>query len=443
MMAERVRVLRIIARLNIGGPAIHATLLTERLDPARYDSRLLAGTEGEDEGSYLDLQRRPVPGLVRVPELGRAIRGGQDFTAFRTLSRLMREFRPHIVHTHTAKAGTLGRLAAWLRGVPIVVHTYHGHVLQGYFGPAATRAIVATERFLARRSSCLVTVSEQVRREILERGIGRPDRFVVVPLGFDLARFAHAETRRGELRRELGLPADAPLVGIVARLVPIKAHELFIDAAAQVAAAHPGATFIIVGDGERRQELEALVARRGLTARTRFLGWRGDLDRIYADLDVVALTSRNEGSPVALIEAMAAARPVVSTAVGGVADVVTHDVTGLLAPRDDARAVGEAVSRLLMDAPLAARLGAAARARVLPLYDGDRLLRDIDDLYSQLIARELPGLPWSARVRETPASGHQRPLPDAGAQVADARAASAGRRVERAGAASGETEAAS
>lgn len=398
---ERVRVLRIIARLNIGGPAIHATLLTERLDPSRYESRLLAGSEGEEEGSYLDLQGREVPGLQRVPELGRAIRGGQDIAAFRTLSRVMREFRPHIVHTHTAKAGTLGRLAAWLRGVPIIVHTYHGHVLQGYFGAAATRGIIATERFLARRSSCLVTVSEQVRREILERGIGRPDRFVVVPLGFDLQPFAHAESRRGELRRELNLPADAPVAGIVARLVPIKAHEVFIDAAARIAAARPDAIFLIVGDGERRQELETLIERHGLTARTRFLGWRGDLDRIYADLDIVVLTSRNEGSPVALIEAMAAARPVVSTAVGGVADVVTDDVTGLLAPRDDANAIATAVIDLLADPARAARLGAEARARVLPRYDGHRLLRDVDHLYAQLVARELPKLSW---LEQQPAS---------------------------------------
>jgi glycosyltransferase involved in cell wall biosynthesis len=383
---ERTRVLRVIARLNVGGPAIHATLLTERLDPSRYESLLVSGAEDASEGSFLDLQARTLTNYRQVPELGREIRGGQDFTALRSLVRLIREFKPHIVHTHTAKAGTLGRLAAWFCGVPVVVHTYHGHVFRGYFSPMKTRAFVAIERWLARRTSCLVAVSDQVRREVLECGIGRPDRFTIVPLGLDLDRYLDADARRGELRRELGVAANIPLIGIIARLVPIKAHEIFLQVAQSLARTRPDAQFVIVGDGERRQELESLAGQLGVRERTRFLGWRGDLDRIYADLDAIVLTSRNEGSPVALIEAMASGRPVVSTRVGGVPDLITDGQHGLLAPMDDVEALAAQVLRLLDSPALGAGLAAEGRERVRHAYSGTRLLADVDQLYRDLLA---------------------------------------------------------
>jgi glycosyltransferase involved in cell wall biosynthesis len=387
---ERIRVVRIISRLNVGGPAIHATLLTERLDPARYESLLVSGAEGADEGSYLDLHQRSLSTLRRVPELGREISGVRDLNGLRALTRIIRDVKPHIVHTHTAKAGALGRAAAWRAGVPIIVHTYHGHVFDGYFSPLKTQAFVAVERWLATRTHCLVSVSEQVRTDVLARGIGTPDKSVVVPLGLDLDRYLHAEQRRGELRREpdiraLGIDAHTPLIGIVARLVPIKAHEVFLDMAARVAAARPDARFLIIGDGERRQELETLTDTLGLKGRIHFLGWRQDLDRIYADLDAVVLTSRNEGSPVALTEAMAAARPVVSTRVGGVSDLISDGDTGLLTTVDDGRGLAESVLRVLGQPALAARLGQAGRARVRKAFDSRRLLDDIDRLYSRLL----------------------------------------------------------
>ena len=382
----RVRVLRVIARLNVGGPALHALLLTERLDPARYESRLATGQVGSAEGDYLELHGAVPHGLVSIPSLGRDVRGGRDWTAFWALVRLIRSFRPHVVHTHTAKAGALGRLAAAFCRVPVVVHTYHGHVFEAYFSALATRAVVAVERMLAWRSDALVAVTERVRRDLLARGIGRDHRVVVVPLGFDLAPMLAAPARRGELRRELGLAPETPLVGIVARLVPVKAHETFLQAARAVMPARPDVVFLVVGDGERRTALEAMARELGLAARVRFLGWRADLDRLYADLDVVVLTSRNEGSPVALIEAMAAGRPVVSTRAGGVEDVVTDGETGLLAPVGDAGGIGRAVLDLLEDPARAARLGAAARAAVVPRFGSSRLVGDIDALYRRLLA---------------------------------------------------------
>jgi glycosyltransferase involved in cell wall biosynthesis len=387
-VTERIRVLRIIARLNVGGPAIHAAILTERLAPARYESTLAAGAVEPTEGDYLALQGRTLPRLVPVRGLGREIRGAQDLAALAALVRLVRRLRPHIVHTHTAKAGTLGRLAAWLCRVPVVVHTYHGHVLRGYFSPAKTRAFVAIERALSRVTDALVAVSPRVRAELLELGIGRADRFEVVPLGLDLEPFASADRRRGELRHELGLEAGTPLAGIVARLVPIKAHEVLLDAARRLGGRPVPPRVVIAGDGERRAELEAMAATDGLRGRVHFLGWRADLPRIYADLDVVVLCSRNEGSPVALIEAMAAGRPVVATRVGGVPDVVIDGESGLLVPEDDAPALAQAIARVLDDRELARRLGAAGRQRVVERFGAERLVRDIDALYARLLTEK-------------------------------------------------------
>jgi glycosyltransferase involved in cell wall biosynthesis len=378
-----IRIVRVIARLNIGGPAIHATLLTARLDPARFETTLVTGSEDASEGNYLALHGREAA-VELIPDLGREIRPLRDLRTLASLMRVIRRVRPHVVHTHTAKAGAVGRLAAALCGVPVVVHTFHGHVLRGYFSPAKTAVYRTIERGLARRTDRLLTVTDRVRDELLALGVGRPEQYITVPLGFDLAPLVQAARRRGELRAELGVGA-APLVGSVARLVPIKAHEVFLDAAARIHAAVPDARFLIVGDGECRQALEARVDGLGLRDAVHFLGWRADLDRLYADLDVVVLTSRNEGSPVALIEAMAAGVPVVSTAVGGVPDVVAHGTSGLLAPMDDAAAVAEHTVTLLRDRARALAMGGAGRSRVVATYSADRLVADIERLYDALL----------------------------------------------------------
>jgi glycosyltransferase involved in cell wall biosynthesis len=383
--SARIRVLRIIARMNIGGPAIHASILTRRLDPARYDSTLVYGAEDEAEGNYLSLHGQTLPDTIPLPELGREIRPVHDLATLAKLVALIRRLRPHVVHTHTAKAGAVGRLAAILCRVPVIVHTYHGHVLHGYFSPRKTQVFVAIERALARGTTRLLTVTEKVRDDLLASEIGRTDQYDVVPLGLDLERFEGAARLRGELRRELGLGPEAPLIGIIARLVPIKAHEVFLAVALKVSESFPDARFVIAGDGERRAVLEAEAQRLGLRERVVFLGWRGDLDRIYADLDVVVLTSKNEGSPVALIEAMAAERPVVSTRVGGVADVLTHDVTGVLAEDGDSDGLAAAVVRLLREPETASRMATAARVAILGRYAAPRLLRDIDRLYVRLL----------------------------------------------------------
>lgn len=418
--SERVRVLRIIARLNVGGPALHTVLLTERLPHDRYDGRLVTGVPEASEGDYLALHGRVADDrLVRIPSLGRELSVTRDLRTLAALLALMRRVRPHVVHTHTAKAGTLGRLAAILAGVPVRVHTFHGHVFDGYFSPAKTRAFLAVERALARRTERILTVSDHVRDELLALGIGRPEQVTVVPLGLDLDPFTQSAAQRGALRRELGVGDDAPLVGIVARLVPIKAHEVFLDAAARIVARVPACRFVVIGDGERREELTARARDLGIGERVHFLGWRADLARVHADLDAMMLTSRNEGSPVALIEAMASGLPVVATAVGGVPDLVQEGVHGHLAAMDDAPALAAATVALLADPARRQALGIAGRTRVLARHGAARLVADVDRVYREELA---------AAARHRP-----RRAPLAGEPRADARVApsAAGATTER------------
>jgi glycosyltransferase involved in cell wall biosynthesis len=383
-----IRVLRAITRLNIGGPAIHAILLTHALDDKTlFDSTLVTGSTAAHEGDMLDLAARNSVKPVMLPALGREISPTDDLVALARMVQLVRRLKPDVVHTHMAKAGTVGRLAAHVCGVPLIVHTYHGHVFHSYFGPTKTRVFLTIERALGLTTDRIIVLGEGQRSEIASMGVAPRSKLEPIPLGLELGQFLTADAERGGLRRELGLAADTPLIGIVARLVPIKAHEIFLAAAARVLQAEPAARFLVIGDGERRAALEALVDRMGLRETVTFLGWRRDMVGVYADLNVVALTSRNEGSPVALIEALASARPVISTAVGGVPEVVVDGGTGLTVPPDEPEALAAGILRLLRDPELASRLATAGRRHVYPRYDSGRLVEDVRKLY----LRELAG----------------------------------------------------
>ena len=371
------KIVRIIARLNIGGPAIHTVLTTAGIK--NFDTTLVAGQCGAEEGdmSYLARERGVEPMIIE--ELGREISPFDDVRAFARLVRVLRRERPDIVHTHTAKAGTLGRLAAIVARVPVRVHTFHGHVFDGYFPPWKTRVFLLIERTLARFTDRILTVSDGQRSDLAERyQIADAERIEVVPLGLDLEPLLGCEQHRGQLRKELG--TDAPLVGIVGRMVPIKNHELFFAAAAQVPKAH----FVVVGGGEREVELRAVVEELGIADRTHFIGWRRDLDRVYADLDVVVLTSKNEGTPVALIEAMTAGVPVVATAVGGVPDLLGHGQRGDLVPAPfEPAEIAAAIGRALM--PAARERAARLRAQTVENFGASRLCKDLENLYTRLL----------------------------------------------------------
>lgn len=383
-----IRVARIITRLNIGGPAIQAVMLSDRLRAHGFDTLLVYGrlSPGEGDMSYL-LDGRDLRSAF-VPTLQRSISPALDGRALFAVHKLLADFKPEIVHTHTAKAGTIGRLAAIryarARGTIVPkVHTYHGHVLEGYFRFAA--AFVAIERALARATDRLIGVSPHVAAELArDYRIGRPDQWQVVPLGFDLSPFLTiTDEQRANARRDL--QAGARTVTIVGRLTAIKQHDLFLRAAAEIRRTGRSVIFQVVGDGERRAELQALADSLGIADAVRFLGWRRDLATIYAATDVCVLTSRNEGTPVALIEALAAGIPVVSTDVGGVKDVVTDATLGRLAPDGDVEMLARLVMESFADDAARPDRVEARRASVVARYGIDRLTSDVATLYKSLV----------------------------------------------------------
>jgi glycosyltransferase involved in cell wall biosynthesis len=373
---QRIRVMRVLTRMNVGGPAMQVATLLRGLDPDRYDHRLYTGHVADGEADYQRLCAPDVT-LHRVSGLGRSPHLGGDASALADLVARMRGFRPHIVHTHTAKAGVLGRVAAMLTRVPVLVHTFHGHLLHGYFPPAKTRLVTALERALARRTHHLVAVGERVRDDLLACGIGRADRYSVIAPGTTLPPLPD----RAAARRSLGLPADAPVVAYVGRVTGIKRPDRLIATARQVRHALPGTTFVVCGAGDRLDETARAAAALGDTVR--FIGWRPDVHTVYAAADVVILTSDNEGTPVSLIEAALAGRPAVATRVGSVAEVVVDGVTGMLT-RPHADDLARAAGHLLRDPVLRERLGRQAAALATRRFGPDRLVADIDRLYTTI-----------------------------------------------------------
>jgi glycosyltransferase involved in cell wall biosynthesis len=324
--------------------------------------------------------------LYRVPGLGRDLSVLGDVRALWALWRLFRCIRPEIVHTHTAKAGTLGRLAALLAGVPIRLHTFHGHIFRGYFGRWRTVLFLSIEWMLARITTRIVAISARQAEE-LRRYLGVPaDRFVVVELGLDLHRFKVADRNaaRERFRAHLGA-ADRLVVGFVGRLTAIKNHALAVRALATLKDTHPELLFVFVGGGEEEHALKELVRRLGVSDSVQFAGWWDDLEAVYYGSDIIGLTSDNEGTPVCLIEALACGRPVVATDVGGVADVLDNGKLGLLVPPGDVGAFAAAISRMT-DPVARERLSTGDTEAVFTRFGVERLIRDIEELYDELIA---------------------------------------------------------
>lgn len=437
-----MKVVRIIARLNVGGPAKHVAWLTAATRRAGIESELVAGTvpPGEDDMSYFAAAQGVEP--IIVAEMSREVSLKDALTVWK-LYRLFRQLQPDIVHTHTAKAGTVGRVAGmcyrWLVPSALIgrpracrfVHTYHGHIFHSYYGRLKTLVFLTVERFLARLATDrIVVISRQQFREIHEQfGVGRARQFKVIPLGLDLEAFANWRGRREAARAELGASADELLIGIVGRLTEIKNHKLFIHAAYQYVLQHADPAdeaaqrvrFVVIGDGHLRDELEAEAHIYGIEDWMTFTGLRDDPENFYAALDIVALTSLNEGTPLTLIEAMANARPVLATAVGGVVDLVgearaegaarrdaepeTNRATataatatvngapaayticerGVRVRTNDPDAFYEALRRLIADEELRRTLGERGRAFVAEHYSKERLVADVLNLYGELM----------------------------------------------------------
>jgi len=385
---EPTRIVRIIARLNVGGPAIQAITLTQRLDADGYRTTLVRGREEPDEGTMDHLAGELGVRPLRVRSLRRNP-GWHDVPALVTLVRIIRRERPAIVHTHAAKGGTLGRIAALIasagrRPRPVLVHTFHGHSLSGYFSPRTAAFYRGVERLLARYTDRLIAVSDEVRDDLVALGVAPASKFEVVPLGFDLSPFtaggSDRAAARAALRDELGIARDARVVTLIARLVPIKRADRFLRVATRLADL-PAARFLVVGDGELRDGLQRSRDSAELGDRLIWTGFRRDMPAVCFASDVVVLTSDNEGTPVSLIEAQAAGVPVVTTNVGGASSVVRDRESGFVVAVDDDRAFAEAVRTLHDDTALATRFGNAGRDRSLARFGLDRLVADIAGLY--------------------------------------------------------------
>ncbi len=384
--------------MNIGGPAIHVLLLTKYLNKEQFTSLLvygglengeaqISGYEDKGQGSYF------------VPELSRQISVIRDIFALLKIIRIVFKERPDIIHTHTAKAGTLGRLAGviyncarFYRKPALMVHTFHGHVFNGYFSNFVTKVFVQIEKILASVSDKIITLSPSLKAELLELGIGNRSKIEIIPLGFELDRFLDIQAK------EAGV---SPRIGIIGRLVPIKNHPLFLNAAAVLLKSNDKLRFKIVGDGQSKEQLLRLAEQLDISRFVDFLGWQEDLSIIYKELDLVVLTSINEGTPVSLIEAMASGRAVIATDVGGVGDLLGGPLSGqaslscngfrvmerglLIRPESSPEVLASAIEFILRQDNLRQIIIASARKYVFERFNKERLLGDVETLYLRIL----------------------------------------------------------
>jgi len=380
-MTEPIRILRIISRMNVGGPAWQTSVLTESLEGEEFSTKLLCGDVGSDEGDYLKLYEPKIQ-FTRINSLGRSLSFIGDLKAFIRIRREIHSYRPHIVHTHTTKAGVLGRLAAYSARVPIVIHTFHGHLLQGYFSKTTTNIIRKFESWLAKFSTALVAVGSEVRNDLISAGVGKSEQFSVIPPGVNFL----PEVDREIARSRLGLPQDVPVVTFVGRLTKIKRPDRLIQVMKLVKQAMPEVVLLIVGEGDLLSSIEKDTKEFGDSVRV--LGWRDDLENIYAAADLSLLTSDNEGMPVSLIESAAAGLPCVATDVGSVCEVVINNETGLVV-ESSATALTAAIVELLSDEALRRRMGQAALKHAEKNFTVERLIEDHISLYKKLVVSTL------------------------------------------------------
>ncbi len=385
---EPIRVLRVIARLNMGGPAIHVANLTSGLEPKGYETTLVAGSLARGEDSMAFLADRLGVSVVSVPEIQREISVLHDARSAFQVAEIMRKTRPHILHTHTAKAGAIARAAAVLAGdarPKVVVHTFHGHVLRGYFGPLRTAVFREVERTLARPSDALIAVSPEVRDDLVELGVAPAEKFVVVRLGIPLAERLDGDSEDMDYRQLYGIPRDAFVVGWVGRMTGVKDTGVVLQAVAALRERGVNAVVCLVGDGPDREPLEELAHKLGIARASYFAGYQPDVAGFYRLFDAFFLPSVNEGTPVSAIEALATGTPVVANRVGGVPDVVRDGIDGFLVEPGDVEGAAERLAMLARDPGLRTRLGEAGRERVRARYAVTRLVDDIDRLYRSLL----------------------------------------------------------
>lgn len=393
------RVLRIINRLNLGGPTYNAAYLSKYLPP-EFETLLVSGmkdgTEESSEFIVKDLDLHP----VYIPDMYRELHPFRDYRSYYKLRKLIEEFKPDIVHTHAAKAGAVGRLAASHSGVKVILHTFHGHVFHSYFNPVKTRMFLEIERYLAKKTTKIITLSEIQREELTGiYKVAPAEKFQIIPLGFDLEKFwDKQEEKRKKFRQQYNLDDDEIAIGIVGRLVPVKNHALFLRALKIVAdKTNRRIRAFIIGDGEERAKIEQLATELNLEFNKgdksrksilTFTSWVKEIDISNAGMDIIALTSNNEGTPVSLIEAQASGKPVVSTNVGGIENIVINGQTGLLSPVGDEKTFADNLFRLVEGDELRAKMSGLGRAFVEKQFSFRRLCLDMSTLYHSLLEEQ-------------------------------------------------------
>lgn len=375
--------MRIINRFNLGGPTYNVAYLSKYLDD-RFETLLVGGAKDESEDTSTFITESLGLNPIIIDEMRREISPINDYKAYKKLKKIIQDYRPDIVHTHASKAGALGRLAAYHCGVRQIYHTFHGHVFHSYFGKLKTTFYKKIERYLAKRSTKLIAISNLQKKELSdEHDIAKSEKFHVVHLGFDLRRFSENTVfNRKDFRKKYNLKPSEVAIGIVGRLVPIKNHKFFIDAAEKVIQKTKKVVkFFIIGGGELEQELKTYVKAKNLDQKITFTSWIRNIEWAYAGLDIVALTSLNEGTPVSLIEAQAASKPIVSTKVGGIQDVVLEGQSALLSKSADIASFTKNLIQLVESKPLRDQFSGAAQKFVFDRFSYQVLTREMQKLY--------------------------------------------------------------
>ncbi len=377
---QPIKLLRIIARMNIGGPAVQVTGLMRGLDQVGFEQELVTGFCAADEADYLEKVATDVK-AVRIDGLGRSIKPRADITALFAIVKEIRRFKPDVIHTHTAKAGVVGRIASILSGhKSIRVHTFHGHLLNGYFGVGKTRLVILIEKLLALFTNQLLAVGAKVKDDLLAAGIGNQSKFGVMPPGLQLAEVPS----RSSARRELGLNDDSIYCAFIGRITQIKRPDRFLDVVAEVKSHGIDLHFIVAGAGDLLLYCQDRTKAENLPVT--FLGWREDIEVVLAAADFVLLTSDNEGTPLSLIQAGMVGIPIVATNVGSTNEIVIDGETGFLTDLSVVQ-IAHAVVKVSTDSALRAKMGAAGKEYNMARYGVDRLVKDHQDLYLRLLDR--------------------------------------------------------
>lgn len=376
-----IRVMRIIARMNVGGPAVQVSGLMRGLNPVDFDHRLYTGFCAPDESDYLNTVATDVK-AVRIEGFGRRVSLGGDIKAFVTLVKEIRSFKPHVIHTHTAKAGFLGRLASVVSlQSSIRVHTFHGHLLHGYFGPFKRALVVFAEKTLAKFTNQLLAVGGKVKRDLLSAGIGNAKKFSLMPPGLTVGVLPD----RNRSRESFGLPAEKLQCAFIGRVTQIKRPDRFLDVVSEIKKRQVELDFFVAGDGELLETCSKRIAAEELPVSV--LGWQSNIERVLSAADIVVLTSDNEGTPLSLIQAGMAALPVVSTNVGSVSEIVLNEITGIITELD-VQQIADALENLVSNPGLRAQLGNAAQEFTLANFGVQRLVNDHEELYKKLLSNQ-------------------------------------------------------